>query len=307
MDDARHLAVLVRECGRPPESADRARCLSTIISLLFFGVVRALAARRICRPARRADAVGPGRIGKQVRIAGRFGRRILDHRHRPRWGDPGVQRRRRTDARLYGGRNDRQAHASAILHLPEEIMAHAAELERERGIVAGRFEIFVAAAARRGESERCEWTYVRRDGSHVPVSLVVTAIRDGSGTVIGFLGIAHNIEQQQHLQASLLNAKELAEAASRAKSEFVANMSHEIRTPMNAVLGITHLLSKTALAPEQRKYLDMIRSSGQSLLGIINDVLDFSKVEAGRMELAPETFELNHVLNMCASMMAVNA
>ncbi|UUZ49340.1 hypothetical protein LP420_02830 [Massilia sp. B-10] len=148
---------------------------------------------------------------------------------------------------------------------------------------------------------------MRRDGSHVPVSLVVTAIRDGSGTVIGFLGIAHNIEQQQHLQASLLNAKELAEAASRAKSEFVANMSHEIRTPMNAVLGITHLLSKTALAPEQRKYLDMIRSSGQSLLGIINDVLDFSKVEAGRMELAPETFELNHVLNMCASMMAVNA
>jgi PAS domain S-box-containing protein len=133
---------------------------------------------------------------------------------------------------------------------------------------------------------------------HFLVDLVPDIGADGQ--VLGTYLMAMNITDRK-------NSEQRAEAASRAKSEFVANMSHEIRTPMNAVLGIAHLLGKTGLTPEQRKYLDMIRSSGQSLLGIINDVLDFSKVEAGRMELAPDTFELNAVLNMCASMMAVNA
>ncbi|WP_332851857.1 CHASE domain-containing protein [Duganella sp. S19_KUP01_CR8] len=108
-------------------------------------------------------------------------------------------------------------------------------------------------------------------------------------------------------ESSLIVARDLAEAASRAKSEFVANMSHEIRTPLNAVLGMTHLLNNTSLSPDQQKYLEMIRSSGNSLLSILNDVLDFSKIEAGRMELAPAPFQLSAVLEAIATIMTVNS
>jgi len=108
-------------------------------------------------------------------------------------------------------------------------------------------------------------------------------------------------------EASLIVARDLAEAASRAKSEFVANMSHEIRTPLNAVLGMTQLLNNTTLSAEQQKYLDMIGSSGTALLNILNDVLDLSKIEAGRMELAPVQFSLQSVLDAVATIMTVNA
>lgn len=116
----------------------------------------------------------------------------------------------------------------------------------------------------------------------------------------------HDVSEQKQIEQTLADAKDKAEAASRAKSEFVANMSHEIRTPLNAVLGAAQLLARSHLSEKQQKYTHMIRSSGEALLGVINDILDFSKIEAGRMEVTPVPFDLDDVLARVASMMSVN-
>ena len=153
---------------------------------------------------------------------------------------------------------------------------------------------------------------LRQDGSEFPIAVSLSAVKTDQGTKV--LWVITDITERNRLQAEIeARAAELeeerdrAEAANRAKSDFVANMSHEIRTPMNAVLGMVYLLGNTALTSEQRKYLAMVRVSGQSLLGILNDVLDFSKIEARRMELAPTEFDLDEVMNTLATTMTMNA
>ncbi len=108
-------------------------------------------------------------------------------------------------------------------------------------------------------------------------------------------------------RALLRQAVAQAEAANASKGVFLANMSHEIRTPLNAVLGIAHLLSTTSLVPTQREYLNIISSSGQTLLSILNDILDYSKVEAGRLELLRADFSLHDMIDTLASIMSINA
>ncbi|MGQ3051911.1 MAG: CHASE domain-containing protein [Roseateles sp.] len=176
----------------------------------------------------------------------------------------------------------------APLHLPAEVIERGEALTAEYGVAVAGFRAFVHKAELEG-AERRVWTYVRKDGSTVPVSLVVTAIRDEDGGVAGYLGIAHDITERLRAESALRHAKSAAEAASAAKSMFLANVSHEIRTPMNAVIGVAHLLESTPLDDDQRQLLSKLQIAGRSLLGIINDVLDLSKIEAGEMavEVAP--------------------
>jgi two-component system sensor histidine kinase/response regulator len=128
-----------------------------------------------------------------------------------------------------------------------------------------------------------------------------------SGRPTHIIGATMDITREKEILVSLERARVKAEAAAQAKSDFLANMSHEIRTPMNGVIGMTSLLLDTGLTEEQRDYAETIRNSGEALLTIINDILDYSKIEAGKLELDLVPFDLQQLLEEVADMLAPGA
>jgi PAS domain S-box-containing protein len=193
-----------------------------------------------------------------------------------------------------------------IWHDPAEMEAHARALSRELGYrIEPGFDGFVAHA-RLGLPDEREWTYMRKDGGRCPVMLSISAIRDEDGEITGFLGIASDISARKQAEDSLRAATLAADAANRSKSEFLANMSHEIRSPMHAVLGMLMLLKQTALDARQFDYTAKAEAAGRALLGILNDILDFSRVEAGKMTLDPQPFSLDQLLRDVAVILAAN-
>ncbi|MEO8673307.1 MAG: PAS domain S-box protein [Tahibacter sp.] len=150
-----------------------------------------------------------------------------------------------------------------------------------------------------------EMTVLHRDGHELPIEFNVSAIPlDRSFAFCLFL---RDITERERSKRLLHEAKDAAEAANRAKSEFLANMSHEIRTPMNGVLGTVDLLLSTPLSGIQRELAGLARASGETLLTIINDILDFARVEAGKLEIEPVPFDLLLAIEEVSGMIAMQA
>ncbi|WP_308921023.1 ATP-binding protein [Janthinobacterium sp. J1-1] len=171
-----------------------------------------------------------------------------------------------------------------------------------RAVLAGHEALIEADSP---SEQRFEALGLGKQGRPVPVLKTTTRVMlaDGPATLI----FAQDISAQKRAEEDMARARDAAEAANRSKAQFLANMSHEIRSPLNAILGMTWLLERARLEPEPQAMTRKIRAAGQSLLSIVNDVLDVSKIEAGHMQIEQAPFCLADVLDKVASGMAVAA
>ena len=132
-------------------------------------------------------------------------------------------------------------------------------------------------------------------------------MRDKASDAVSHRAIARDITARKRAETALINARERAEFASQAKSRFLATVSHEIRTPMNGIMGMAKLLADTSLSPEQRTYVGAISTSASALLALIEDLLDYSKIEAGRFELEPQPVSMREIADSIVELLAARA
>ena len=168
----------------------------------------------------------------------------------------------------------------------------------------------IVARVRAGYSWEGQVTNLRKNGQTYPARAVVSPVRGAGGKVVGFIAVFTDISESQRTEQELREAKEQAETADHAKGRFLATMSHEVRTPLNGIVGFTSLLLDTPLTPEQREYVQTIRTSGEALVQLTGDILDFSRIESGRLQLDTTPCDLRanleDVLDVFASRAADN-
>ncbi|HUR59956.1 MAG TPA: ATP-binding protein [Opitutaceae bacterium] len=143
------------------------------------------------------------------------------------------------------------------------------------------------ATVRAGRRWDGEWLNLRKDGSIYPVRGMVTPVKHRDGSLACFVAVFDDVTEVKRREAELREARDLAEAGDRAKGQFLATMSHEVRTPLNGIVGFTSLLLDTGLSQEQREYVQTIRISTEALIQLTGDILDFARIESGKLKLEP--------------------
>lgn len=189
---------------------------------------------------------------------------------------------------------------------PEEMVSSITDLGSQVYVDPEDRRRILESLAETGHVNTYEYQARRKDGQLIWVLLSGRTVTDSSGLILYYQGTCLDITEHKRL-ADLQAAKTQAEIANRAKSVFLANMSHEIRTPMNGILGMTDFLLNTHLSVEQRDYAESVRNSATSLLGIINDILDLSKIEAGKMVLERIDFDITSLVRELAREYALHA
>jgi PAS domain S-box-containing protein len=189
---------------------------------------------------------------------------------------------------------------------PEELRQSIGDIERQLYVDLTRREDFVHLMEQDGVVTGFESEIYRKDGSVIWISENARAVRDPLGSIEYYEGTVIDISARKESER-LQSEKQAAEAANRAKSQFLAHMSHELRTPLNGVIGMLDLLRETALSDQQQRYATIARSSADLLLGIINQILDLSKIEAGKLELEQIDFELRPLIEAAMEMLGSKA
>src|SRR4051812_10586724 len=195
------------------------------------------------------------------------------------------------------------------IHDPEEVRARAQALSAELGTpIAPGFEALAFKASREIE-DSYELTYIRKDGSRFPAVVSITALRGDAGRIIGYLLIGTDNSVRKLVESRLNEATAAAEKANRAKTDFLSSMSHELRTPLNAILGFAQLLDSgnPPPTPSQKRNLEQILKGGWYLLELINEVLDLTLIESGKVTLSREPVSLAEVMLECRAMIEPQA
>ncbi|SOE20237.1 PAS domain S-box-containing protein [Spirosomataceae bacterium TFI 002] len=179
----------------------------------------------------------------------------------------------------------------------DEVVERSIEISKELNVpIVPGFETLIARTQSKQKMDANEWTYISKSGKRIPVWLSVTCIKNSKGAILGYFSAAEDYTEKKEVEQNLIQAKNYAVQAAKAKDSFLANMSHEIRTPLNAIIGFTELLSQNQLDPTLSDYVKNINTAGANLLNIINDILDISKIESGQLVIESNPINIKSTL-----------